>query len=66
MNFMQKLKNFNLRINGLIQLITQSNFPHKVIQNLNLQIQHKKTNQDQINRNNKNKNGQPSHTTAQE
>jgi len=50
----------------LIQLIAQNNnFLQKLIQNLNLQIQHKKTKQDQVNRKNK-KNGQPSHTTAQE
>jgi len=41
----------------LIQLITQnSNFPQKLVQNLNLQIQHKKTNKDKTNGKNKNKN----------
>jgi len=38
----------------LIQLITQnSNFPQKLVQNLNLQIQHKKTNKDKTNGKNK-------------
>jgi hypothetical protein len=52
----------------LIQLIAQNNnFLQKLIQNLSLQIQHKKkTNQDQTNGKIKNKNGQPSHTTTQE
>jgi len=52
----------------LIHLIAQNiNFPQKLIQNVNLKIQHKKTNQDQTNRKNKNKkSGQPLHTTAQE
>jgi hypothetical protein len=40
----------------LIQLIAQNNnFPQKLIQNLNLQLQHKNTNQDQTNGKNKNK-----------
>jgi hypothetical protein len=40
----------------LMQLIAQNNnFPQKLIQNLNLQIQHKKTNQDQTNGKNKKK-----------
>jgi hypothetical protein len=44
-----------------IQLMVQNNFPQKLIQNLNLQIQHKK-NQPGSNQ----WGGQPSHTTAQE
>jgi len=40
----------------LIKLIAQNNnFPQKLTQNLNLQLQHKETNQVQINRKNKNK-----------
>jgi len=40
----------------LIQLIKQNNnFPKKLLQKLNFQIQHKQTNQDQTNERNKNK-----------
>jgi hypothetical protein len=40
----------------LIRLITQNNnFPQKLVHDLNLQIKHKKTNQDQTNGKNKNK-----------
>jgi len=51
----------------LIQLITQNNtFPQKLTQNLNLHLQQKKNQPDQINRKTKTKNGQLSHTAAQE
>jgi len=51
----------------LIQLTAQNNnFPQKLIQNLNLQIQHKKPTGIKSTERTKTKNGQPSHTTAQE
>jgi len=51
----------------LIHLIAQNiNFPQKLTQNVNLQIQHKKPTRIKPTEKTKTKNGQPLHTTAQE